>query len=74
MFRQVEWISEEVSTQLTLDPVPMVLVVVVGFQGVADFARRLVVAEQALKIRSLVLENKFRVQVLQVLHHDLFQL
>ena len=74
MFRQVELISEEVSTQLTLDPVPMVLVVVVGFQGVADFARRLVVAEKAHKIRTLVLENKFRVQVLHVGDHDLFQL
>ena len=72
MFRQVELISEEVSTQLTLDPVPIVLGVVVGFQGVANY-RRLVVAEQALKIRSLVLENKFRVQVLHVGDHDFFQ-
>ena len=74
MFRQVELISEEVSTQLTLDPVPIVLGVVVGFQGVADLARRLVVAEQALKIRTLVLENKFRVQVLHVGDLDFFQL
>ena len=74
MFRQVELISEEVSTQLTLDPVPIVLGVVVGFQGVADLTRRLVVAEQALKIRTLVLENKFRVQVLHVGDHDFFQL
>ena len=74
MFRQVELISEEVSTQLTLDPVPIVLGVVMGFQGVADLARGLVVAEQALKIRGLVLENKFRVQVLHVGDLDFFQL
>ena len=55
-------------------PAAIVLGVVVGFHGVADLARRLVVAEQALRRRTLVLENKFRVQVLPVGDHDFFQL